>query len=152
MTTRRIVTIIALGGTLTFAACDNNASNSSGPASARTPAPAKTPTPTPAAADNSASNAGESETGAKATPLDQSNEQAHLDITANIRKALMEDEALSTNAKNAKIITDINGVVTLRGVVSSEAEKNAVQAKAMTVAGITRIDNQLEITNTPPTP
>ena len=45
------------------------------------------------------------------TPLDQSESEADRMITQKIRKAIMSDSALSTNAKNIKIIT-INGVVT----------------------------------------
>jgi osmotically-inducible protein OsmY len=55
------------------------------------------------------------------------------------------DKAMSMNAQNCKIITDKSGVVTLRGVVDSQAEKDAIQAKAQAVAGVTRVDNQLEV-------
>ena len=47
-------------------------------------------------------------------------------------------------AKNIKIIT-IDGVVTLRGPVKSEKEKTDIGAKAQQVAGVKRVDNQLEV-------
>ena len=48
------------------------------------------------------------------------------------------------NAHNVKIITS-GGVVTLRGPVNSPQEKAAIEAKAKQVAGVTRVDNLLEV-------
>jgi hyperosmotically inducible periplasmic protein len=79
------------------------------------------------------------------TPFDQSESSADRTITQNIRQAIMDDGALSTNAKNIKIIT-IKGVVTLRGPVDSAQEKNAILRKVNNVQGIVSVDNQLEIT------
>ena len=56
----------------------------------------------------------------------------------------MADEALSTTAKNVKIIT-INGVVTLRGPVKNPQEKGMIEAKAQQIAGVDKVDSQLEI-------
>jgi osmotically-inducible protein OsmY len=65
-------------------------------------------------------------------------------ITQKIRKAIHQDESLSTYAHNIKIITQ-DGKVTLRGPVRSEDEKNNIQAKAVAVAGQDNVTNQLEI-------
>jgi hyperosmotically inducible periplasmic protein len=78
------------------------------------------------------------------TPMDQSNKKEDVDVTANIRKALMDDDTLSTNARNVKIITR-DGIVTLRGPVESEQERVAIARTAQSVAGVRRVDNQLEI-------
>ena len=78
------------------------------------------------------------------TPMDQSNTKEDIDVTATIRKALMDDGSLSTNARNVKIITR-DGVVTLRGPVENAQEKVAIARTAQSVAGVRRIDNQLEI-------
>jgi osmotically-inducible protein OsmY len=78
------------------------------------------------------------------TPTDQGGSAADRDVTAKIRKAIVDDDNLSTNAQNVKIITR-DGAVTLRGPVKSAAEKDAVAAKAQQVAGVKRVDNQLEI-------
>ena len=78
------------------------------------------------------------------TATDQSNDPKDLAITQQVRKAIVADDALSVNAKNVKVIT-IGGVVTLRGPVDNAAEKDTVATKARTVAGVTRVDNQLEI-------
>jgi osmotically-inducible protein OsmY len=78
------------------------------------------------------------------TPADQSENEGDRTITQNIRKALTDDDSLSTNAKNVKIITN-DGTVTLRGPVKSEKEKSDIEAKAKQVAGVKRVDNQLEV-------
>ena len=94
-------------------------------------------------ADNTARNKADRDTSSK-TPLDQSNSSADTRITADIRRAIMDDGSLSTNAHNCKVITE-KGVVTLRGPVNSQAEKDAVEAKAKGVAGVSSVVNQLEI-------
>lgn len=95
------------------------------------------------APDNSGKNVRDRDTAA-VTAGDQSNDKSDLTITQQIRKAVMADKALSTNAQNVKIIT-ADGVVTLRGPVKSAGEKASIAAKAKHVAGVTRVDNQLEI-------
>ena len=79
------------------------------------------------------------------TPFDQSDSSADIKITAEIRRAIMEDDSMSMNAQNSKIVTDKAGVVTLRGVVNSAAEKDSIDAKANAVVGVTRVVNQLEV-------
>lgn len=77
------------------------------------------------------------------TPTDQGGGKDR-DITAAIRRAVVGDGALSFTAKNVKIIT-VGGKVTLRGPVKSDAEKTAIEAKAKAAAGVTEVDNQLEV-------
>lgn len=95
-------------------------------------------------ADNSGYNKADASGNSK-TPMDQSQAAADVKITAEIRRAIMDDSSMSTNAQNCKIITDKSGVVTLRGVVNSTSEKESVEAKARAVAGVTSVDNQLEV-------
>ncbi|MGZ4982022.1 MAG: BON domain-containing protein [Methylobacter sp.] len=78
------------------------------------------------------------------TPEDQKETQSDVKITAHIRKAVTDDDSLSVNAKNAKIITR-NGVVTLRGPVDSQAESMRLQQIATKTPGAVRVDNQLEV-------
>ena len=78
------------------------------------------------------------------TPMDQGGSEADRDLTAAIRRAIVADDALSTDAHNVKIITQ-DQVVTLRGPVKSAAEKAAVAAKAQQAKGVKRVDNQLEV-------
>lgn len=65
-------------------------------------------------------------------------------ITQKIRKAVMADKELSSYAHNVKIITQ-DGKVTLKGPVRSEDEKANIATKAVTVAGGTNVDNQLDV-------
>jgi osmotically-inducible protein OsmY len=78
------------------------------------------------------------------TADDQLENEVDRTLSQQIRQALVADDNLSTDAKNIKIIT-IHGVVTLRGVVPNENEKNEIARKAKTIAGIKSVDNQLEI-------
>lgn len=78
------------------------------------------------------------------TPGDQSESEADRNLTQQIRRAVVADDALSTTAKNVKIIT-INGVVTLRGPVNTAQEQAAIVAKARQAAGADKVDNQLEV-------
>ena len=66
-------------------------------------------------------------------------------ITRRIRRAIMKDRSLSTDACNVTIITQ-NGVVTLKGPVRSEEEKNTIEAKASEIAGEGKVVNELQIT------
>jgi hyperosmotically inducible periplasmic protein len=78
------------------------------------------------------------------TPMDQGGSAQDRELTAAIRKAIVDDDSLSTNAQNVKVIT-VDGVVTLRGPVKTPAEKAAVAGKAENAAGVKRVDNQLEV-------
>ena len=66
------------------------------------------------------------------------------ELMQQIRKSLMADKSLSTDAHNVKVISN-NGEVTLRGPVRSEDERKTVEAKAIEVAGAGHVNNQLEI-------
>ena len=78
------------------------------------------------------------------TPGDQGNSQSDTKITQLVRQAVMADKSLSFTAKNVKIIT-VAGKVTLRGPVNSAAERTSIEQAAKNVAGVTNVDNQLEI-------
>lgn len=95
--------------------------------------------------DNSGRNVRDAD-GATKTPGDQSESEADRTITQNVRQAVTADDSISTNGKNVKIIT-VDGTVTLRGPVKSEQEKTNIAAKAQQIAGVKKVDNQLEIAN-----
>jgi hyperosmotically inducible protein len=80
---------------------------------------------------------------AELTPMDQGGSASDRKITQQIRQDLMKDNSLSFTAKNVKVIT-INGKVTLRGPVKSEAERSAIEAAARRAAS-GGVDSQLEI-------
>lgn len=120
---------------LTLVACDDLTSSS-------TPNTA-TPRDTTPDADNTKRNEVD-QSGNTKTPLDQSEKKTDIDITAEIRRAIMDAEGMSVNGQNVKIMTDA-GVVTLRGPVESAAEKDRIAALATAVVGVTHVDNQLEV-------
>lgn len=108
-------------------------------------APRESPSATSPSADNTEKNVRDKDN-AKLTPLDQSKGSRHdVDLTRRIRKALMADKTLSTNAQNIKIVT-LNGRTTLRGPVKDAEEQARIVKKASKVVGRTNVENQLEVT------
>jgi len=107
-------------------------------------APADRSAPATTDADNTRVN-GRDRGGATLTPMDQGPSEADRKITREIRQALMNHSSLSFTAKNVKVIT-IDGRVTLRGPVKTEAERTAVEALARKVVGNgARVDSELEL-------
>lgn len=94
-------------------------------------------------ADNSSHNARDV-AGDDLTPLDQSHAVTDVEITRAIRKVLVDDGTLGTNAQNVKVIT-IDGMVTLRGPVADANEQARVVAIAKEAAGADRVQNELEV-------
>ena len=74
----------------------------------------------------------------------QSNNQADLHLAARIRRAIVKDQSLSTTAHNVKVVCN-NGQVTLRGPVKSDQEKARIGQDAQAIAGVSSVDNQLDI-------
>ena len=95
------------------------------------------------AADDTGNNARD-RGGKTLTPMDQSSDPKDIEITRQIRKAVMADDSLSTTAKNIKIIT-IDGAATLRGPVESSSERINIGKKANVIAP-GKVNNQLEVT------
>ena len=96
--------------------------------------------PPASAPDNSATNQEH-----KTTAEQQTEASADKQITQKIRRAVVSDKSLSTNAHNCKIITR-NGTVTLKGPVDSEAEKQAIASKAADIVGSPdRVNNELTV-------
>lgn len=77
------------------------------------------------------------------TPMDQMNNKSDLNVTQEIRQALMKGE-FSMDAQNIKVITR-NGKVTLRGPVKTAAELERINALVKAMPGIKSIDNQLQV-------
>jgi osmotically-inducible protein OsmY len=78
------------------------------------------------------------------TATDQSNRKSDVEVTQKIRKQVVDDDSLSTLAHNVKIIT-VDGIVTLRGPVKSEAEKERIASVAKKIAGPGKVKDNLEI-------
>jgi osmotically-inducible protein OsmY len=78
------------------------------------------------------------------TAEDQSNADADVAVVRSIRQSIVDSESMSINARNVKVIAE-GGVVTLRGPVDGELEKQAIVNIAMRTPGVTRVDDQLEL-------
>lgn len=131
----RVLNLLVVGSSVCLLGCDTGTNDSA----SRTSDTRSDAT----SADNTARNRTNQDSTTK-TPLDQSNNATDTRITADIRKSVLDDTSLSTNAHNCKIITE-KGVVTLRGPVNTEAERNTIAAKAKAVAGVTSVINELEV-------
>ena len=84
-------------------------------------------------ADNTGTN--KRDRGDRAITADkQPNAKSDVELTAEIRRAIVADKNLSTNAHNIKIIVQ-DGKVTLKGPVASKTEKATVERKAEEVVG-----------------
>lgn len=125
---------VALG--LVIGGCTENRTQQEANERARTDSPETDP-------KNTAVNERD-RTGAYPTPDDQTANERDMTLTQALRQAIMEDNTMSTDAQNIKIIT-MDGKMTLRGPVKSEAEKAAIASKAQLIAGTTPVENQLEV-------
>jgi osmotically-inducible protein OsmY len=66
------------------------------------------------------------------------------ETTKQIRQAIVKDKSISTYGHNVKVITQ-GGMVTLKGPVRSEEEKQSIEAKAKEVAGPDKVTDELEV-------
>jgi osmotically-inducible protein OsmY len=82
---------------------------------------------------------------ASAPTADQAkNNKSDRETMAKIRRSIIHDKTLSTDAHNVKVIAQ-NGTVTLSGPVRSDEEKRAVEEKAAAVAGRDHVTSQLTV-------
>jgi hyperosmotically inducible periplasmic protein len=93
--------------------------------------------------DNTAQNKGDAHADAK-TPFDQSEAPADIKVTADIRKAILGTEGMSTNADNVKVMT-ADGAVAIRGVVESQSEIDAITRIVASTPGVVSSDIQLSV-------
>ena len=94
-------------------------------------------------ADNTKTNQRDRAAGA-VTADQQKMNAADRELARKIRKSVVGDKALSTYAHNVKIIAR-DGTVTLRGPVRTEAEKEEIGKKAIAIAGMAKVTNELDI-------
>jgi osmotically-inducible protein OsmY len=79
-------------------------------------------------------------------PFQQAENKTDVDITAEIRRQVLDHPDLGVQADNATITTE-GGVVTLRGKVDSDAEKMAIEQIARGVSGVTQVRNELDVSS-----
>lgn len=139
-------TLLTLAGGLI--GCDdrrNEAAQNAAPTNSNTTTSSGRDTrPANAQPDNTAVNERDRNT-SNPTPVNQSESAEDIRITAEIRKAVLGIDRLSVNGQNCKIITR-GGVVTLRGPVATQEEKDLIATKAQATAGVTSVVNELEVT------
>ena len=83
----------------------------------------------------------------EATADQQKENSSDRALAQQVRRALVKDKSLSTYAHNIKVIAQ-DGVVTLKGPVHSDQEKQAIEAKAAEVAGgADKIKSQIDVAN-----
>ncbi len=137
MTRQLLMAVLCLGG---LAACDKEPT---APTSSARPGGTGNPTTMP---NNTGINTRDRADDAK-TAGTQGQGTTDVEMTANIRKRVMATE-MSVNAKNCKIVTQ-DGKVTLRGPVKDQSEKDDIGRIATDVAGVDKVDNQLDIQTNP---
>jgi hyperosmotically inducible periplasmic protein len=68
-------------------------------------------------------------------------------LAQQVRRALVKDKSVSTYAHNIKVIAQ-NGIVTLKGPVHSDQEKQAIESKAAEAAGgADKIKSEIDVAN-----
>ena len=78
------------------------------------------------------------------TADDQNLIGSETEVVARIRREIMANDSLSTNAHNVKIVVE-DGRVLLRGPVKSDEERTVIGSTASRVASGFRVVNQLEV-------
>jgi hyperosmotically inducible periplasmic protein len=93
--------------------------------------------------DNTAANKQDRDT--TAPNADQAkNTTSDVDMMKRIRRQIVDDKSLSTDAHNVKIVAR-NGKVTLRGPVHSDEEKRTVEEYARKVAGDGNVTSEVTV-------
>jgi hyperosmotically inducible periplasmic protein len=70
--------------------------------------------------------------------------KADRQLMQKIRRAVVADKSLSTEAHNVNI-TSQDGAVTLRGSVKSDDEKKSIEDKATEIAGQGKVTSELTV-------
>ena len=79
------------------------------------------------------------------TAEQQKGTKSDRELARQVRRSLVKDKSLSTYAHNIKVIAR-DGMVTLKGPVHSDQEKQAVEAKAAEAAGGSdKIKSEIEV-------
>lgn len=146
--------------TLAVTGCGENDNKNAPPAQpTTTPPTSSTPSSRPGPADAPVTTAADAlakevpadntgrnvrDDGSTLTPLDQGTSTEDIAITTAVREAVVAHKGLSTNAHNVKIIAK-DGVVTLRGPVATDSERQAIVDVAQRVPQVRTVVNKLEV-------
>lgn len=91
---------------------------------------------------------GASLTGAQGPLSTSSGRDGDIEITRLVRERLQGVDTVSGGAPADVDVTTSGGTVVLRGVVSSEAERDAIGAAAARVPGVISVDNRTSVART----
>src|SRR4051794_3552238 len=144
---KKLTYLCALGTLALFLGCNRDSENATGGASDTHGTTSGNGASADSSANTAADNTGKNIRDRSSNALtsgDQGENQADLEITRRVRRAVTANDQLSAEAKNIKIIT-LNGKVTLRGPVKSEEERKTIDALAQKAGG-GPVDDQLEVT------
>ena len=95
------------------------------------------------AADNTGTNKRDRDDSAK-TADQAKNDKSDVEVAAAIRRSVIDDKSLSTNAHNVKIIVEAD-TVTLKGPVASKTEKATIAKKAADVVGRRKVVDEMSV-------
>lgn len=139
MKTKLLITVLMFGLGLTL----NSSANTGHTNKSKSSSSAVKDDTTPGNARNYGNKATETHP-AGPSVLDQSTGSAQdVEVTRRIREELGKTD-LSTAAKNIEVIT-LNNNITLRGTVSSQAEKEKIYDTAQNAAGSRNISNEITV-------
>ncbi len=88
-------------------------------------------------------------TDTRTAKAEKSGAPSDRDLLAHVRRAVVKDKSLSTSAHNVKMSAKA-GVITLSGGVKTEEEKAKIQEIAKGVAGVSSVENKLDVKGTAP--
>lgn len=91
-------------------------------------------------ADNSGVNKGEN----NLTAEQQSNNANDVQLTADVRRTILEQKNLSVDAQNIKVLAK-DGHVTLKGPVATATEKEKLANAVKSVAGVTMVHDEMMV-------
>jgi osmotically-inducible protein OsmY len=101
----------------------------------------KSSSPAQSSAERTAQNA--PSTGTSEAGLPEMNE-ADRTLARRVEDALRKDSSLAAAAQNVQVHAT-KGEVTLRGSVNNEQEKTSIGSAAQQVAGVSKVNNQIEV-------
>ncbi len=75
---------------------------------------------------------------------EQGQSKEDIDVTTRVQRMITDDPTLSTQAKTVRVATR-GGMVTLRGQVKDQRERDIIGQRARQIPGVVGVENQLEI-------
>lgn len=101
-------------------------------------------TPNMPGTSNTTGTTGMTSSPAGSMAADMGSSESDKRLNTQIRQALNTDASLAGVGQNVQLSTQ-NGKVTLRGSVSSEAEKKQIEQKVKQMSEVDNVDNQLQV-------